>query len=171
MRGTSIMVEVHEDRVVISNPGGFPIGMSVAQLGDLSIRRNELIADMFARMHRVERIGSGFKRIRRFMEEAGLPFPMVESNSFFIIRFNRPPYSLKDETQPKVTEKVTEKVTVNQQGILKAIAVNQHIAAPELANIVGISERKIKDNLKKLKGKGLLKRIGPDKGGHWEVVK
>ena len=31
-----------------------------------------------------------------------------------------------------------------------------------------ISENNIKENLAKLKKKGLLKRIGPDKGGHWE---
>ena len=95
VRGTSIMVEVHEDRVVISNPGGFPSGMSEAKLGSLSIRRNELIADIFARMNRIEWIGSGFKRIREFMEAAKLPFPSVESDSFFFINFKRPPYSLK----------------------------------------------------------------------------
>jgi ATP-dependent DNA helicase RecG len=172
VRGTSIMVEVHEDRVVISNPGGFPVGMSAAKLGDLSVRRNELIADMFARMHRVERVGSGFKRIKRFLEEAGLPFPVVKSDDFFVICFTRPPYSLKDRTagEPRVTEKVTEKVTENQQKILDTITANQHITALELARIVGISERKIKDNLKKLKDKGLLTRIGPDKGGHWKVT-
>jgi ATP-dependent DNA helicase RecG len=40
-----------------------------------------------------------------------------------------------------------------------------------LAIIVGISERKIRENIKKLKSKGFLKRIGPDKGGHWEIDK
>lgn len=48
MRGTSLMVEVHEDRVVVSNPGGFPAGMTEQKLGVLSVRRNELIADIFA---------------------------------------------------------------------------------------------------------------------------
>ena len=70
----------------------------------------------------------------------------------------------------RVGEKVTEKVTENQQKILQAIMANQHIAAPELSSIVGISERKIKENIKKLKERDVLRRIGPDKGGHWEVV-
>jgi hypothetical protein len=30
---------------------------------------------------------------------------------------------------------------------------------------VGISERKIKENIRVLKEKGLLKRVGPDRGG------
>ena len=45
------------------------------------------------------------------------------------------------------------------------------MAAPELAEIVGISERKIEQNIATLKKMGRLKRIGPAKGGHWEVVK
>ena len=38
------------------------------------------------------------------------------------------------------------------------------------ADEVKISQRKIKENISKLKDKGLIKRIGPDKGGHWEVL-
>ncbi len=170
IRGTSIMVEIHEDRVIIKNPGGFPIGMSQDKLGVLSVRRNELIADIFARMHRVERIGSGFKRIRESMEAAGLPFPRVSSDSFFFIEFQRPKQAGKIVPE-KVTEKVPEKVTDNQRKIIEAMATNPHITVADLSKIVDISERKIKDNISKLKEKGLLRRIGPDKGGHWEVVK
>ncbi|MBU2638123.1 MAG: winged helix-turn-helix transcriptional regulator [Nanoarchaeota archaeon] len=70
-----------------------------------------------------------------------------------------------------VTEKVTEKVTENQIKILAEIKKDSHISAEKMSEAVGISSRKIKDNLKKLKNKGLLKRRGPDKGGYWEVVR
>jgi len=36
---------------------------------------------------------------------------------------------------------------------------------------VGISERKIKENIRKLKEKGLLRRLGPARGGYGEVFK
>jgi ATP-dependent DNA helicase RecG len=39
-----------------------------------------------------------------------------------------------------------------------------------LANIVGITAINIRVNLAKLKAKGLIKRIGPDKGGYWKVI-
>ena len=29
---------------------------------------------------------------------------------------------------------------------------------------------RIKYNIRKLREKGIIKRIGPDKGGHWEVI-
>ncbi len=44
------------------------------------------------------------------------------------------------------------------------------ITIVELSAIVGISERKIKENVAKLKQKGILKRIGPDKGGYWKII-
>jgi len=40
-----------------------------------------------------------------------------------------------------------------------------------LGKIVGISLSKIKENISKLKAKGLIERIGPDKGGYWKIVK
>jgi predicted HTH transcriptional regulator len=41
----------------------------------------------------------------------------------------------------------------------------------QLSEIIGISQTAIENNITKLKEKGLLKRIGPAKGGHWEVTK
>jgi ATP-dependent DNA helicase RecG len=79
-----------------------------------------------------------------------------------------------ERSKKKVTERVTEnggKVTENQQMIVDCISQNAHITSDELAIIVGISPRKIKENISKLKTKGLLERIGPDKGGYWKVIR
>ncbi len=51
------------------------------------------------------------------------------------------------------------------------IAKNPHVTAQKLAIIVGISKRKIEDNLFKLKTEGLIERIGSPKGGYWQIVK
>jgi len=40
-----------------------------------------------------------------------------------------------------------------------------------LAEEVGISSRKIEENIARLKEFGILRRIGPTKGGSWEVLK
>ena len=58
MRGTSIYVEIYDSRVVIVNPGGVPSGITKANFGKESIRRNLIIADLFHRMGKVERLGS-----------------------------------------------------------------------------------------------------------------
>ena len=40
----------------------------------------------------------------------------------------------------------------------------------ELAEIVGISKKCVEWQMAKLKKEGIIKRIGPDKGGYWEVI-
>ena len=78
----------------------------------------------------------------------------------------------KEKTrEKKVTVKVTVKVTENQKRILAEITKDAFVSAVKLSAVMVISERKIKENIKKLKQKGALRRVGPDKGGHWDVLK
>lgn len=73
------------------------------------------------------------------------------------------------ETEKKVTQKISVKVTVNQQKIIDAIKANPYVTQEELADIVGIARKNIIVNMKKLQEIGLIKRIGADKNGHWQV--
>lgn len=61
-------------------------------------------------------------------------------------------------------EKTVEKIQL-------LIRQNSRITQQELMKKTGLSRRGVEWNLAKLKEKGLLRRIGPDKGGHWEIVK
>ncbi|HBC71162.1 MAG TPA: hypothetical protein DCZ38_00055, partial [Coxiellaceae bacterium] len=110
IRGTSIMVEVHQDKVVISNPGGLMNGLDTKFLADISIRRNELIADMFARMDKVERMGTGINRMRAITKAAGVSGPKFTSNLFFTITFKRPthPFQGSEKASEMMSEKVSE---------------------------------------------------------------
>jgi predicted HTH transcriptional regulator len=68
------------------------------------------------------------------------------------------------------TNQKTDKVTDKQLIILKLITQNDQITTSELAIKIYISQRKIKENMAKLKAAGLLERIGPAKGGYWKIV-
>jgi ATP-dependent DNA helicase RecG len=57
----------------------------------------------------------------------------------------------------------------SSEKIISAIKKNPNISAQEIAKMLGISSRAVEKNLSKLKEKGVIKRIGPDKGGHWDV--
>jgi len=57
----------------------------------------------------------------------------------------------------------------SSEKILEIIKNKPEISAQEIANIIIISPRAVEKNIAKLKQKGLLKRIGPAKGGYWEV--
>lgn len=47
---------------------------------------------------------------------------------------------------------------------------NKKITQEKLSEIVGITRKNILNNMKKLKEKGVLKRVGSDKTGYWKVV-
>ena len=70
----------------------------------------------------------------------------------------------------KVVDKVVDKLTDNQKNIIALIERNPYISARELAPQVGISHRKIQENIAKLKEYGIIKRIGSAKGGHWKII-
>ena len=71
-----------------------------------------------------------------------------------------------EKSSEKSSEKGSEKTV---EKILKLIKGNNTVSAENIANIIGISSRAVEKHLSKLKKKGKLKRIGPDKGGHWEI--
>ena len=59
----------------------------------------------------------------------------------------------------------------NRVKIIELVRKNNKITRQELAEIIGVSIKGIDWNIAKLKEQGKLKRIGPDKGGHWEIDK
>ena len=54
--------------------------------------------------------------------------------------------------------------------ILDLIKVNHSIAREEMAKALNLTIDGIDWNIRKLIKEGKLKRIGPDRGGYWEVV-
>ena len=84
-------------------------------------------------------------------------------------------------TTPETTQTTTQTgqssggkkdVTVTQQRIMDFLFIRPTASRREIAVAVGsITENGVKYNLARLQKIGLLKRVGPDFGGHWEVLK
>ena len=45
-----------------------------------------------------------------------------------------------------------------------------YITIKEIGIRFDVTRRSVEDQIKRLKQKGLIRRVGPDKGGHWEII-
>jgi ATP-dependent DNA helicase RecG len=77
---------------------------------------------------------------------------------------------LEESWVKKLGEKLGERLGENENRILEIVAKNKFVTIPELSKTLGISTTAVENNLAKLKVKKMIKRIGPAKGGHWEIV-
>ena len=80
------------------------------------------------------------------------------------------------ENREKLIEKLIEKasnngdkLTENKIAILTLMIENPYISKSDLSKFVGISTAAISNNIEAMRGK-YLRRVGPDKGGFWEVI-
>jgi len=69
-----------------------------------------------------------------------------------------PTYSARNGKKPK-----------SREIILNMLSKDGSLSAASLARRIGISPKAVEKHLANLKAAGLLRRIGPDKGGHWAV--
>lgn len=67
---------------------------------------------------------------------------------------------------PKVDRKGGQKT---HDVILSLITENPQITSMQMAERLGINRSAISKHLKRMQAEGVVRRIGPDKGGHWEV--
>jgi len=89
-RGANVMVEVYDDRIEISNPGGLPRGLSPEEFGKRSVLRNPRIAGMLHREDYIEKMDTGVRKMQRLMSEAGLAPLEFTFTSFFTVTFRKP---------------------------------------------------------------------------------
>lgn len=67
------------------------------------------------------------------------------------------------------TQKSSQMKGDSAQMIVALMKSDAHITTTAIAERLGISRRAVAKHVAKLKEKGVIVRVGPDKGGHWEV--
>lgn len=162
-KGAVIMVEIYDDRVEISNPGGLISTITQQEFGTKSFSRNPLIFGLMQRVDLVEKVGSGIKRMRDAMYEANLIEPKFEMGGFFTVAFYRPMAFEKwlDGWNLRLRPPLIK--------MLKAIYDEERITKPQIANVIGQSKTSVDNNINRLKKLGLLTREGSDKIGRWVI--
>ena len=167
-----VQIKVFDNSITFFNPGKLFGNLTVQDLMTNNYQayaRNKLLAEAFYLTGDIEKYGSGFKRILNELKQ--YPTMNLECNEIpngFLVTLNY--ITQKTRSNIEVTDKVTDKVTDNQKIILDNILKNNKVTTNELADIIGISQRKIKENINKLKIAGLLIRIGSAKSGYWAIT-
>ncbi len=171
--GSEVHIDMYDDRIEITSPGGMFNGKRIQEIDILhvpSLRRNPLISDVFHRLKFMERRGSGLKKILKEYEQETLPQFFSDQQYFTIILINKNYRKVK--TTPETTPETTlETTTKTEERILLVIRSTPNITGKGISNSLGdITLDGVKYNLKRLKEKGIIRRVGSNKSGYWEVI-
>jgi ATP-dependent DNA helicase RecG len=172
----TVQVRIFDDRLEVWNPGLLPPDLSIEDLyrQHASYPRNPRLAHALYRARLIEHWGTGTLRIIRACEGFNIRVEFsIQAGSFVarLLKKPQPPIEgVGKEVGERVGERVGESLSAKQQEILNLIRHDPHISAKRIAAKIGISTRKIEDHLRKLQIGGFLRRIGPRRGGHWEVL-
>ena len=182
------IIKIFNDRIEFFNPGKLldPLTPEKLVSGDYSsLIRNKKIASLFKEAGIIEQYGSGIQRIIESFRAYGLAMPVFENfqHGFRVIVYSIQTVSSGSGSVMEGGQKSDQKsgqksgqkpgsglVSKAQKPILELIRRNNQITRRELSDTLKISESTIQKHIDKLKAMKLLIRIGPDKGGHWEVT-
>ncbi|MCX6273174.1 MAG: putative DNA binding domain-containing protein [Bacteroidetes bacterium] len=161
-KGAVTTIEVFDNRIEISNPGGL-LSAIRHDFGKRSMSRNPLIFGLFARMHLVEKIGSGVPRMKELMLDSGLTAPEYHLEGMFTIILR------KAFDFERWVERWADHLTENRILIVKIIHENPAVSKLDMQKALDLSSTAIDNNLNYLKNAGLVEHIGPDRGGEWRI--
>jgi ATP-dependent DNA helicase RecG len=187
IKGTEIQIKMFDNRLVFESPGRLPGTVKPSNIRHTHFSRNPKIAQFLKAYDYVKEFGEGVDRVCRELEANGTPHLSFHLDDF-ILKITVPKVTERViEKDVNVTEKVikthqeviekviekavalNEKLTENRISIIKLIIENPYISKSELSKYVGISENSISRNIEAMRDK-YLRRVGPNKGGFWEII-
>jgi ATP-dependent DNA helicase RecG len=168
--GDTIAIEKQKNSIVINNKGELLFPES--DFGKRSEARNRLLVDLLARTDFMEKAGTGVKRVRDACAENGNNVEFRFTDAFWItIHSNQKDNDrVPDKVPDRVPDRVPEHLTDNQRALLNLIAQDSTVSMSQMSEHIGISKRKVLDNINKLKVMGIVIRVGKKKGGHWKII-
>lgn len=170
-----IQIRVYAERLRVWNPGVLPESWTVRKLfaPHSSIPYNPLIANAFFRAGEIEAWGRGMQRMVDACEEAGTPRPVISydpGDLWMEFPFSTEYLQNVRDTRSGISPNTGQESSGKSSGkIVALIRKHSHITIPEMASSLGLGTRAVEKQLKQLKIEGIVQRIGPAKGGHWEV--
>ena len=162
--GSEVHIDIYDDRLEITSPGsmfeGGKLPNDVLTESIPSLRRNPLLADLFQRMHYMERRGSGLRKICQTtmnednFEDRFMPKFEERNGFFFVTLWNMNYHATPQVNQQTAGEKSEIENTLHQpipqvapqvapqvESLVAALGDNE-LTARELMERMGLSDRK-----------------------------
>jgi ATP-dependent DNA helicase RecG len=151
-----------EFKLSFTNPGKLMGGLSVEKIKTgnyVSVHRNKLLTEAFYLTGDIEKYGTGFRRVNNwFIEYPELIYDLKELSGFMQLVVK--------------SKNVTDNVTDDRlRKIIGLISKNNTISTIELSKFFNVSKRTILRDIDKLKKQNIIRRIGNEKTGYWQIIK
>jgi len=167
--GAEIQIRVYDDRVVITNPGSLPDGMTVDELrqeGHRSLPRNTLLAQVFYYGELLEKWGTGTSRMITLCRNHGIPEPEFSAHpDWFSVTFAKDFY----------TDEQLLAIGLSDRQVKAVRYVREHgrITNTEYQTVADVLKRESSRDLAELVEKGIFEKPGrvTGKGTYYTLSK
>ncbi len=181
-----IRLFMFDDRIEIISPGHLPNNLTVAKIraGNSNIRNPILTSFVAKGLLPYHGLGSGIKRaleqwpqIQFSDDRDGCIFtvtvfrkPAAELDLVNENELNNKPINLGTPTDEPENEPENEPEKNTEHRILEVLGSHPDMSYDDLARFTRKGRSTIMRHIARLKASGRLKRVGPKKGGHWEIL-
>lgn len=159
--------EFFSDRLEVSSFGGIQNEFTEEEfLQGYSAPKNPELMRVFKDLELVEHLGTGIRRIlKRYDKSIYRFFPHFIIVS---IKYNENNFKYNNQSVNVIPYLNLTKV---QEGIISLIEDRPSITQEEMAKLLGVTSRTIRNHIKYLVDKEYITRIGADKNGKWTITK
>jgi predicted HTH transcriptional regulator len=172
----SVLVVKSSSGFSFRNPGTMRLPVAQALHGGASDCRNRTLHQMFLLINLGERAGSGVPKIRSGWEQEGHSLRLFDSFEPFdqtLLEMTWAPDASKvTETSVETSVEASVETSVETASrILALLRQSPTLTAKQLAEQLELTQRAVELQLARLKLENRLQRVGPNKGGRWEVLR
>lgn len=201
LKEANVMVEIFDDRIEITSPGGLPKGLKFSQFGSESLLRNPNIANLLHRINYIEKLGTGIQRIKKSMQEAGLPKVKFDLTDFVKLTFYRETVQEKIPAvntaynyeqfvsdsfgyTPNITGKASDnrRITVGyrripsdcseqEQAVIEYLFENRTITSKQVEKLLALKESRTRELLHTMVKKEYLVKHGNARNTYYKLAK
>ena len=173
IKGTEIQIKMFDDRLVFETPGKLPGIVRTDNIRHTHFSRNPKIAEYLKAYDYVKEFGEGVDRMCRELSATGTKEPQYHLVAFIMkasvwanVLEEGQEAASSDPKRPE-NDQISDQIKV----ILELVKNNPKISRSEISEKTGLHESSVKRRLKMLVDKGMIQRIGPDKGGGiWQIL-